>query len=147
MICDEICIRSGGINGEKCHKIANFAVLKTQELLELTMRTYGARRDSIFPKTIVINTQLTYKKVKSIVGSKGFIPLAGFWAELQKNFACCESDFCALKRMPAVMRQFFCAYGYAIAQKSPAYGCAIAGCKKKRVSVRNALKTEDVVSV
>ena len=37
MICDEICIRSGGINGEKCHKIANFAVPKTQKRLGIQL--------------------------------------------------------------------------------------------------------------
>ena len=38
-----------------------------------------------FQKTIVMSTQLTYKNVKSIVGSKGLEPLGGVWGGAPKE--------------------------------------------------------------
>ena len=44
-------------------------------------------RIPIFSKKIVMMPRLTHKNVKSIVGSKGLSPLAGFRAQPQNNFA------------------------------------------------------------
>ena len=65
------------------------AYAKSQKTYEVVWRgdeKWGSG-SPFFQKTRVISTQFTYKNVKSIAGSKGLSPLAGFGAEPQKNFA------------------------------------------------------------
>ena len=65
------------------------AYAKSQKTYEVVCRgdeKWGSG-SPFFQKTSVISTRLIHKNVKSIAGSKGLSPLAGFGAEPQKNFA------------------------------------------------------------
>ena len=65
------------------------AYTKSQKTYEVVCRgdeKWGSG-SPFFQKTNVISTRFIHKNVKSIAGSKGLSPLAGFGAEPQKNFA------------------------------------------------------------